>query len=57
MNFLHYGEDWRRHRRVMQQAFNSQSVKSFEAIQAEQVKRFLNNLLDRPTELFHIIEL
>ena len=56
LNIIHHGEEWRRQRRIMQQVFNSQSVKSFEGIQTVHVKKFLNNLLDRPKELFHNVD-
>ena len=57
LNIMHHGEEWRRQRRIMQQVFNSQSVKNFEGTQTDQVKMFLNNLLDRPKELFHVINM
>lgn len=48
MNLMHYGDAWRRQRRLMQQFFNSQSVKVFEACQVEQAYRLLGDLYERP---------
>ena len=57
MNLMNYGDEWRRYRRILQQVFNSRSIKSLENVQTDQVKVLLNNLLDRPNELFQIIDL
>lgn len=46
--FLKYGERFRKHRRMMQQHFNSHAVTAFRPIQTTQVNEFLKRVLVKP---------
>ncbi|KAH8114929.1 cytochrome P450 [Phellopilus nigrolimitatus] len=46
--FLQYGERFRKHRRMMQQHFNSHAVAAFRPIQSGQVNDFLRRVLAKP---------
>lgn len=46
--FLKYGERFRKHRRMMQQHFNSHAVAAFRPIQTTQVNEFLKRVLVKP---------
>ncbi|KAI5122653.1 hypothetical protein M0805_007915 [Coniferiporia weirii] len=46
--FLPYGERFRKHRRMMQQHFNSHAVSAFRSIQTGQVHDFLRRVLVKP---------
>ncbi|KAH8114956.1 cytochrome P450 [Phellopilus nigrolimitatus] len=50
MPFLTYGDQFRAQRRLMQQHLNSQAVASYRALQVEQVRILLRNLLASPGE-------
>lgn len=46
--FLPYGDKFRKHRRMMQQHFNSQAVVGFRPFQRVEVHTLLDNLLKSP---------
>ncbi|THH01886.1 hypothetical protein EW145_g6841 [Phellinidium pouzarii] len=46
--FLSYGERFRKHRRMMQQHFNSHAVTAFRPVQSGQVHAFLRRVLEKP---------
>ena len=48
LSFLRYGDRFRKQRRMMQKAFNSQAVVSFRELQTKNIKSFLLGLLDQP---------
>ncbi|KAL5512341.1 hypothetical protein ACEPAG_3333 [Sanghuangporus baumii] len=46
--FMPYGDDWRAHRRLMQQYLNTRAIASFRKAQSRSVHRLLNDLLSEP---------
>ena len=51
--FLPYGDKFRKHRRMMQQHFNSQAVVGFRPLQRVELYTLLDNLLKSPENFAH----
>ncbi|KAL5500839.1 hypothetical protein ACEPAH_9226 [Sanghuangporus vaninii] len=46
--FMPYGDDWRAHRRLMQQYLNTRAIASFRKAQSRSVHHLLNDILSEP---------
>ena len=55
LSFLPYGEKFRRHRRMMQQHFNSQAVSRLRPLQRKELYTMLENLIKSPEDYSHHI--
>lgn len=50
MSSIPYGDDWRRHRRLIHKYFNQTSSKSYYDIQMKEAHSLLRSLLDNPAD-------
>lgn len=55
--FMKYGERWRSHRRLFQQVLNPRVVANFEAIQTDNINKYLGRLLNDPDHFSEQIEI
>lgn len=50
IGLIHYGELWRRHRRLFHQKFRQNAVSEFHPLQTSKIQVLLRNLLENPEE-------
>ncbi|KAF9491090.1 cytochrome P450 [Pleurotus eryngii] len=50
IGLIHYGELWRRHRRLFHQKFRQNAVSEFRPLQTSKIQVLLHNLLENPEE-------
>ncbi|KAF8439002.1 cytochrome P450 [Boletus edulis BED1] len=49
--FLPYGEEWKTHRKIFQQAFRSENIAWYQAVQLMKTRELLRNMCDSPTDI------
>lgn len=55
LGLMPYGANWRRHRKVFHDHFNSTVVVNYDQIQLGEIRKFLGRLLEEPQEFSHHI--